>query len=174
VKNIQDSKYSKAMEDVQTQKNALIKEVNAYVHKLSYDLNNKIKSIHDSIDTEKKKVEKSRTILEEQTNMAKDINLFPIGFTFCRTLDVSSPIHNELSLHTHTNWTYFISVSNSLVTFSLILVSSITAPSSACNDPILDLVISPGTNLTILPCFRLTCGMTLSMDFPNLSTVVLY
>jgi hypothetical protein len=45
VKNIQDSKYSKAMEDVQTQKNALIKEVNAYVHKLSYDLNNKIKSI---------------------------------------------------------------------------------------------------------------------------------
>jgi hypothetical protein len=73
VKNIQDSKYSKAMEDVQTQKNALIKDVNAYVHKLSYDLNNKIKSIHDSIDTEKKKVEKSRTILEEQTNMAKDI-----------------------------------------------------------------------------------------------------
>ena len=73
VKNIQDSKYSKAMEDVQTRKNALIKDVNAYVHKLSYDLNNKIKSIHDSIDTEKKKVEKSRQILEEQTNKAKDI-----------------------------------------------------------------------------------------------------
>lgn len=73
VKNIQDSKYSKAMEDVQTQKNALIKDVNAYVDKLSNDLNKKIKSIHDSIDTEKKKVEKSRKMLEEQTNKAKDI-----------------------------------------------------------------------------------------------------
>lgn len=73
VKNIQDSKYNKAMEDLQTQKNALIKDVNAYVDKLSNDLNKKIKSIHDSIDTEKKKVVKSRGILEEQKNKVKDV-----------------------------------------------------------------------------------------------------